>query len=542
MKTTLIFAIVLSFSFAFGQSPIEPYIKSITEQNLKNHIYTLASDTMAGRETGKEGQKLAAEYIANYFRNNGLDSLDLQGYFQSYSLLKYNHGKVGIMAKNTGQYSKKITFVGFFGSRLFTHEMNFRDTLHFKYLGYGKNYKNLNLKDTVAILLLDKNLGKTYNHVKKIAAHSKAKFFLIFFPKAGLFRYNPEKHPLTEINKNDRLRALTYKFKDPFLPKHYMKYSNYADSLQSFMQNSDTIVMAFANPWETKRLFGLKYKKLKKLEKKITKGKSARTIKLINDTAICYINTKNYTLDTLKTENVIAYIEGTDKKDEVIIVSAHYDHVGKRGKHIYYGADDNASGTAAIMEMAAAFQKAAKKGVRPKRSIVFVAFSGEEVGLRGSDYFVDNCPVPIKNVVLNINLDMVGRNRENKDKYRQTAYIIANGKHSRFFKRKAKQASHDADSVELSKHPGFKERTTWAFSSDHFRFKRKNIPIACFFTGLHPDYHTTRDTPDKINYTKLTEITRVGYKMLWKVANTDKKLKVKVKHPKRQNFIEKMMD
>ncbi|ALO15926.1 Arginyl aminopeptidase [Salinivirga cyanobacteriivorans] len=529
-------------SFAFAQSEILPFVNSITKQHLIQHVYTLASDSLEGRNTGKHGQRIAANYIANYFRKNGLDSLNLDGYFQRYTLLKYNYGNVGIMAKNTGKYADKVSYMGFFGTNLFTHEMNFRDTLHFKYLGYGKNYKNLNLKDTVAILLLDDNLGKTYNHVKNIAAHSQGKFFLIFFPKTGLFRYNPEKHPLAEINKNDRLKALTYKFKDPFLPKYYTKYRSYADSLQSFMQNNDTIVMAFANPWETGRLFKMKYKKLQKLEKKVAKGKASRNINLTNDTAICYIKTNKYKLDTLQTENVIGYIEGTDKKDEIIVVSAHYDHVGKRGKHIYFGADDNASGTAAIMEMARAFQKAEEKGIKPRRSLIFVAFSGEEMGLRGSDYFVDHCPVPLENVVLNLNLDMVGRNRENDDKYRQTAYVIANGKHRRFFKRKAKQAGRESDSVIISKHPGFRERTTWAFSSDHFRFKRKNIPIACFFTGLHPDYHTTRDTPDKINYAKLTELTRVGYKMLWEVANTKKKLKVKVKHQNKQNFIEKMMD
>jgi hypothetical protein len=542
MKLIPFFCVLFVASIGFSQTDLKPFINSIKQQNLEKHVYTLASDSLEGRETGEPGQKKAASYIANHFKENGLDNLGQAGYLQPYNLYKYNFGLGKIKIRNTGYWAKKYPYYNLWGGSVGTQEINFKDTLHIKYLGYGKDVQSSDLRHNVVMMLMDENLGATYSNIKQVAKLTGAKYFLVFMSKRGQRNYDSQEDRLYNLEKADHIGEIIYKMQGPFLDKYYETYTNYADSLEQFFRNEDTLFISFGYPWDVERLVNLKYKKLVKLEKKVLAGKAERKVDLINDTAICSFQTKYYQLDTLQTENVLAFVEGTDKKEEVIVVSAHYDHLGKRGKNIYYGADDNASGTAAVMEMASAFQNAAKEGVRPKRSILFVAFSGEEVGLRGSDYFVDNCPVPIENVVLNLNLDMIGRNQQVDSTLFKTAFFLAKGKHKRKYRRMGKRIGKSNENLILSTHPGFQERLMWAFSSDHFRFKRKNIPFICFFTGLHEDYHKPQDTPDKINYPKLTNITKAGFQLIWDIANLNKKIAVKVKHPKKKSFIERSMD
>ncbi|MDD4748031.1 MAG: M28 family peptidase, partial [Salinivirgaceae bacterium] len=412
----------------------------------------------------------------------------------------------------------------------------------FFYLGYGRQIPNIQLDDKVVVLLLDQSFGKTYETVKRISKETSARYFVVIGKKTGGFiNFNPEKHTLAKSGIF-QIDGLFENFSTKFLDKNSHKYDLSAEHYNAFMQYNDTLMISLAYPNRTIDLFNMSYKDLVKQEKKAEKKGIKNEITFRNDTAIVFAETKELQKDTIPTENVVAFIEGSDKKNEVIVVCAHYDHLGTFGKQIYYGADDNASGTASIMEMAGAFQQLANKGIRPHRSILFVAFSGEEIGLRGSDYFVSNCPVPIDSVVLNINLDMVGRNQDNKEKHSNTVFFLANGKQRKLLKRIAKNTGENNEALKVSLHPGFSERLMWKYSSDHYRFHRINIPTACFFTGLHPDYHTSRDTPDKINYEKLTEITKAGVVTLWQIANSKKKMTRKIEIPTKKSLIEKMMD
>lgn len=528
-------------SFAFAQTNFDAYVNTITEKSVETHIYTLASDSMQGRKTADEGQKMAANYIANYFRKNHLDSLDLESYFQPFTLQGYEKNDIDIYYRNKGYNAKKYPKRGFGYGHYFSHEMQLHDTLLFEYVGYGRDVQSENFEDKAILILLDENLGKTYENIKHVAAKTQAKVFIVLFSKMGIWHFNPEKHVLAQQKKAQLVAALP-NFSNYSFEEHMGKMNKKVEIFENFMQSEDTIFMAVAFPYEIKYLFNESYKELEKLEKEIAKGKAQRDVQLKNDSLICNINTKKYIVKNYPTENVVAYVEGTDKKDEIIVITAHYDHLGAKKDKIFVGADDNASGTTAVMEMARAFQQAAENGIRPKRSIVFAAVSGEEMGLRGPDYFVRNCPVPIENIVLNVNLDMIGRNNKNQEKYNTTAYFLTNGKHKRKYLRIAKELDKHNPNLELSKHPGFMKKLAWSFSSDHFRFRRRNIPVAVVFTGLHPDYHTPKDTPDKINYPKATQITRLTCQTVWEIANLEKDLKVKVKYPAKQNLIERAMD
>ena len=252
------------------------------------------------------------------------------------------------------------------------------------------------------------------------------------------------------------------------------------------------------------------------------------------DTNKCTVQYK-YSQDSLRKEsmqaqNIISFIHGSQDMQETIIISAHYDHLGKlNDSTIYFGADDNASGIATIIEIARVMHFAAKNGIKPKRNIMFVAFDAEEKGMLGSGYFLNNIPNSIGNVVLNINLDMLGRNRHDEDKYNKNVFMISDGKNSRFYKKVIKQLNKSNKSLFLTKYPLPFSNIALKSDSDHYRFKEKGIPFVHLQTGMHKDYHTINDTPDKINYEKLTEISKLLCKSVWEIANADKNLIIKTK-------------
>lgn len=239
----------------------------------------------------------------------------------------------------------------------------------------------------------------------------------------------------------------------------------------------------------------------------------------------------NFNKNSLHAHNIIALIEGNKYKKETIILSAHYDHLGKiNDSTFFYGADDNASGIASIIEIARVMQIAAKNGIKPKRNIMFVAFDGEEKGRLGSTYFLNNIPDKTGSIILNINLDMIGRNRYDENEYNKSVFLVNSGKNSGFYKKLMLKINKSNKNLFVSKYPLPFSNVALKSFSDHYTFIKKGIPFVHLQTGMHRDYHTINDTPDKINYVKLTEISKLLYNFIWEVDNTDKELIVKLKN------------
>ena len=226
--------------------------------------------------------------------------------------------------------------------------------------------------------------------------------------------------------------------------------------------------------------------------------------------------------------NVIGYIEGTDKKDEYVFLTAHYDHLGKRGDVIYYGADDDGSGTVSVIEMAAAFAKAKQDGHGPRRTVVFMTVSGEEKGLWGSEYYSDHPVFPLEKTTVDLNTDMVGRIDPNR-KYGDSTnyvYVIGNDKLSTDLDPIHKAVNGKYSKLELDykfNDPNDTERIY--FRSDHYNFARKGVPIIFFFDGIHKDYHKPSDTVDKINFDVMEKRVRFIFMTAWDIANRDEMLK-----------------
>ena len=237
---------------------------------------------------------------------------------------------------------------------------------------------------------------------------------------------------------------------------------------------------------------------------------------------------------TVETENVIAIIKGSEKPDEYVIITAHLDHVGITDGEIYNGADDDGSGTVALLEIAEAFKKAADKGKGPKRSVVFLHVTGEEKGLLGSAYYTDNPVYPLANTVVNLNVDMIGRiDPTRREKNRDYIYLIGSDHDSVDLHNLSEQTN--TESVNMTLDYRFNDKNDpnrFYYRSDHYNFAKNGIPIIFYFTGTHADYHQPSDTPDKIEYDLLEMRSKLIFYTAWNIANRDKRLVVDPKEEK----------
>ncbi len=226
-------------------------------------------------------------------------------------------------------------------------------------------------------------------------------------------------------------------------------------------------------------------------------------------------------------ENIVAYIKGSEKPDEYVVISAHYDHLGMKGKEVYNGADDNGSGTTAVLEIAQAFQKAKKNGHGPKRSILFINLTGEEIGLYGSKYYTSHPIFPLKNTIVDLNIDMVGRIDEKHEGKEDYVYLIGADKLSTDLHKLSEKVNKKYTQFKLDyTYNDDNDPNRFYYRSDHYNFAKNNIPIIFYFNGVHEDYHKTTDTPDKINYDLLAKRAQLVFYTAWEIANRENRLVV----------------
>jgi Zn-dependent M28 family amino/carboxypeptidase len=230
----------------------------------------------------------------------------------------------------------------------------------------------------------------------------------------------------------------------------------------------------------------------------------------------------------LQSSDVLGYLEGTDLKDQLLVISAHYDHLGKRDTVVYYGADDDGSGTVGVLAMAEAFEKAKAAGKGPRRSVLFLANSGEEKGLWGSEYYSDHPSYPLEKTTVDLNIDMIGRvdpNRKKGDSMNYV-YVIGDDKLSSDLKPISESQNKKYSKLELDyKYNDPADPQRIFYRSDHYNFARKGVPIIFYFDGIHNDYHSPTDTPDKINYDLLRKRVQFVFYTAWEIANRNDMVK-----------------
>jgi Zn-dependent M28 family amino/carboxypeptidase len=518
MKKTFSLAIALLGIqlIAFAQADnASKFASAITANDLKKYLTIIAGDEMEGRETGTEGQRKAAAYIEEQFKLIGLLPADaLKGYQQFYPL--YQDSLVSselIINGNTAVFGKD-----------YYSQANINETGKFKskkiiFVGYGiddKNYSDytgLDVRGKIVVFFSGepKKEGKFIisgtNNITEWSYPGTGKKIAIAAARGakGAFIINTSQDTFT-------LRTIE---------------SNRKTNVYYPRKNKDSIVInhVFLSHAFAQRVIGNNFDTLLKIAKA---GRLFEKEWMFENKVKSTFNYEKYRT-VINASNVIGLIEGSDKKDEFIFLTGHYDHLGKRDGKIYYGADDDGSGTCAVIEMAHAFAQAKAAGFGPKRTMVFMTVSGEEKGLWGSEYYSDHPIFPLEKTSADLNTDMVGRT----DTERKTGdtlnyvYVIGHDKLSSDLPVINEGVNKKYTSLILDyKYDDPKDQNRIYFRSDHYNFARKGVPILFFYDGmLKADYHKPTDTIDKINWELYEKRVRMIFHTAWEIANRDELLK-----------------
>ena len=472
--TALYLSIIISLS-AYSQQPTPN--KEITSNELFYHVSILASDTLQGRYPGTTYDKIAAKYIKDQLNSYNLKLLGNKGY-QFFTIEKPSQKRF----ENTHLMidSKRLTY----GIDYTTLPSKGSDSLcnNAVFVGYGNrnDYKNIDVKRKWALFFKNEDTSKNENEMElfdfrkiDIAKEQSAAGIII----------------LDDDDKNNAI-SLENNAKDYGLPIFILN-----------KKSSEMLLKSLGD--------------IPSIKQHVKSGNQNIYQKL--PVTICGKVGKSF--EEINTQNVVAILPGSDPKlaDEYIVIGGHYDHLGMGGKNansrmpdtvaVHNGADDNASGVSSILEIA---QKFASERKDIKRSIVFIAFGAEEMGLVGSQRFVESDIIPVSNIKAMINLDMVGRLAENKLEISGTKTSV-----------QSEQILN-----ELNADSTFKlGLTPSGFGpSDHASFYAKNIPVFFITTGIHLDYHTPLDDIDKINAEGMQKVTDYAYRLAYKIANMDSSL------------------
>ena len=503
-KTTLILVALLPLLTVVAQKKnktSEKFGNSITAADLKKHLYIVASADNEGRDTPSPGLEKAANYIEQHFKAIGLKPGNGDSYRLNYPLYRDSvvssslivNGKSFELNKdylnNNSNYSAEIPFseVVFAGYGIVDDKMD--------------SYKDLDVR------------GKAVLIVEGTPADYKS-------AQTGGMSPGQTFGKLQSASKKGAVAVL-------MVSKSFGSSSNRPAnnrgagwSLNGYRPNFNPLLFYISE----KVAADIMGEDGKGIFDKIT-GNSLPGKIYKSNIDLAFQKT------TIKTQvsNVMGLIEGTDKKDEYVLITAHYDHVGKRDTVIFYGADDDGSGTVSVLELAEAFAKAKADGKGPRRSIVFMTVSGEEHGLWGSAYYANHPVYPLEKTTVDLNIDMIGRTGNDYMKDKDSAnyvYVIGDNKLSSDLTPITEAINGTYTKLKLDrKYNDPKDPNRFYYRSDHYNFAEKGVPIIFYFNGVHPDYHRPTDTPDKINYALMEKRAKLVFYTALEMANREEMLK-----------------
>ena len=511
------------------------YQDEITVSYLRTHLSAIAADSMQGRETGTKGQKMAADYLAEQYRKMGLKPVgDNKTYYQNFDLTatkrdstvfktyKISNGRKSLIDRSVESLEKTANYIrSYGGSDNLSGEIVFA--------GFGVN-----------------DLSNNIEHLEGI--NLKGKWVMVFREIPHIANGDTLINP--EIDGRQRLvSAVIQKGAEGLLLIPSMsqeEYQSMANRTQIIYRSPSQLGLAYLdkdsnggfskgysliNPALASRILGLENgaRQLDSLKTELIENITEFSPR---ETGYSQSQTPYSSTPTVETENVIALFEGADPdlKDEVIVLTSHYDHLGigqpdSTGDRIYNGADDDGSGTVALLNIAKALTEAKDNGAAPKRSILFLNVSGEEKGLLGSRYYSDHPVIPMDKTITNINTDMIGRvdARHEKMGREDYSYIIGGKIISSQLDSLLEVANKRSGNIELSsRYNDLEDPNQFYRRSDHWNFGRLGVPFIFFFTGVHEDYHRPSDEIEKIRFDKMAKIVKTMYATAVMVANTEK--------------------
>ncbi len=477
----------------------EDFAKTISEAELKEHLYIYASDEFEGRETGKKGQKKAVEYIKAAYVKLGIPAAKEDGDYLQNVPLEMAKLPNGTITVNDKVYSIGEEFLTFSG--------NISNYDEITYVGYGieegdySDFKGIDVTDKVVLMKFGEPMNEDGTYV--LSGNTE---------KSAWSNMSESIGKRTQLAKEKGVKAILY-----YDTANYTRYKGYFD----YMKRNKSGNMAIKSDDQTTSLIILGKALTDDIYPNIEKASEPEVLAAKINFELGSDN------DQISSENVAAILRGSEKPDEYVIISSHLDHIGVAADgQIRNGADDDGSGTVAMLEMAQAFKIAADKGYGPKRSIVFLHVTGEEKGLLGSKYYTDIDPIfPLAQTVANLNIDMIGRIDPKRDGDRNYVYLIGSDKLSTDLHELSEEVNEKYAGLELDyKYNDENDPNRFYYRSDHYNFAKNNIPIIFYFNGTHEDYHRPGDTPDKINYDLLENRSRLIFHTAWAVANRDQRV------------------
>lgn len=525
---TLILGNLVTTTQAQAPNKALDFVKTITATDLEKHLRVLAADDMEGRETGTPGQKRAADYIARQFASDGLKPIvpaadGKTAYTQPFNLYKKTWGEFYL--KVGGQTLSYPTAFATNGLVSIPTETAYETV----FVGYGisdanyDDYASLDVKGKAVVLLdgVPTLTGRSLADASKWdgAKGVQAKTVLAKDKGAAQIFIISSESPTG--------------FKQLLVQRSAMQGRFNRLSLKPGAENISSVGVFVVSQETGATLLSSNQANLKKVSETITETGKTAAGTLKGQVSIKAERKE----EAVQTENVMGYIEGSDKKDEVVIVSAHYDHIGiSPNGQINNGANDDGSGTVSVLEIAQAFQQAKDAGNGPRRSMLFLTVTGEEKGLLGSQYYADMSPVlPLANTVCDLNIDMVGRVDDlHQGKADSTNYIYAIGsdKLSSDLHKISEAVNQQYVHMGLDyKYNDPNDSQRIYYRSDHYNFAKNRIPIIFYFNGLHADYHRPTDDVDKVNFQLAEKSARLVFLTAWDIANRDQRLVVDSNKP-----------
>jgi len=472
---------------------------AVSVENCKTWLYKLASEEFGGRGTGQAGYGKAANYVADHFKSLGLEARGENGsYFQNMPWSQTKVSKAELVFQQDGDTVLAVPKERMIGSASTKTDANGKVVL-------------LNLE-------LPEMKGRRMPSIEGLDEYDFEGKIVIVAARGSRRSLQLAPFMLRSALQGQKVAAMIMAQEKPakggISGSSRMGRSGRNPAASARGRRPASITIGGKDVEQLLAFGDLTHEKL-------AEGAKVTELPL---TARLSLECENTSAPAM---NVWAVLPGSDPqlKDEYVVIGSHLDHLGRRGGNYYPGADDDGSGTTGVM---AAAQMFAKNNVRPKRSILFVCFSGEERGLLGSRYFAQNCPIPLSSIAAELQMDMIGRSEEesrdggrlvNKgetaEDNRNVIHLVGTQKMSRGLHETC-MAGNDRAGFDIE----FDQESLFT-RSDHANFAFAGVPVAFVFTGIHKDYHQTTDTPDKIEYPKLLRVARYIYDIGFQIGNDD---------------------
>lgn len=533
--------VFISFSpFSFAQSNINDGLSAITISAIKGQMEFLASDWMEGRQTGEKGCYMAADYIASVFqilgiepagdikwtqpsweeRNRGIKPEQYRTYFQNFDLISYEATDEQIFMLNSN--SKKMAYNYKTDFSVNTGTIGIEVDAPLVFVGYGFKDENNKYNDFDGVDVKGKIIVRLAGYPGHKDTNSIG--YKKFTPKDryGIYNINQNKNKIAgelgavaiiEINLDEDITVewsenISKRYKTPYyegaknpMEKTWTRMTIPGDNIQSSLTTinvskrlANEIISGTNIDFST---FENEVKNSLNPNSKVIPNKSV------------YLKTSVKT-KLVEVQNVLGMIEG-ENPDEIVVIGGHYDHMGIHNDFIWNGADDNASGSVGVMTIAKAVKN---MNVKPKRTIIFALWTGEEKGLLGSRYYVHSLKDDVKKVVAYLNYDMISRDSPTDSLGRECSMIYTKA-YSKF----EEMTKNNVQNYDLKLDVRYRPSENPRGGSDHTPFSEKDVPIFYFMAGFHDEYHTPVDEVNKVNYYKMAEIIKVGFLNIWEIAN-----------------------